>query len=158
VVKLCGKNTCREEIFRRGLENFRSGEENIVKENAIVLRFDKVILTDCSSAIIIPEKAIDEAGYIKTLTANALAHSKHEFHALAQMAYYQFQDGELEVADVNGIVTVERGDELVNLTAGMIIFRDFTGDFHVLAHSGQNKKKLLETAHRFCTRWVRLDI
>jgi hypothetical protein len=133
-------------------------KRNTVKKDAIVVRFDDIMVTDCSSAIIVPERAIDEAGYIKTLTANAHAHSKHEFHAMAQMACYQFQDGELEVAAVDGIITVEWEKEVDQLTAGMVIYRDFTGNFHVLAHIGQNWKKLLEVAHRFCTRWVRLDI
>jgi hypothetical protein len=129
-----------------------------VKEDAIVLRFDEIILADCSSAIIVPERAIDEAGYIKTLTVNAHAHSKHEFQTMAQMAYYQFQDGEVQITTVKGAITIEWGEEVEELTAGMVIYRDFTGNFHILAHAGQNRKKLLETAHRFCTRWVRLDI
>lgn len=129
-----------------------------MKEDAIVLRFDDVVVTDCSSVIIVPERAVDEAGYIKTLTANALAHSKHEFHAMAQTACYQFQDGELEVVDVYGVITVEWGQEHEQLNAGLVIYRDLHGNFHILVHPGQNKKKLLEAAHRFCTRWVRLDI
>jgi hypothetical protein len=129
-----------------------------VKEDTIVLRFDDVTVTDCSSVIIIPERAVDEAGYIKTLTANAHAHSKHEFQAMAQMACYQFQDGELEVVAVNGIVTVKWGEEVEELNAGMVIYRDLKSNIYVLAHLGQNRKKLLEAAHRFCTRWVRLDI
>jgi hypothetical protein len=129
-----------------------------VIEDAIVLRFDDVVVTDCSSAIIVPERAVDEAGYIKTLTINAHSHSKHEFHAMAQTAFYQFQDGELEAVDVRGTITVGWGHEHEQLSAGLVIYRDFHGNFHVLVHPGQNKKKLLEAAHRFCTRWVRLDI
>lgn len=139
-------------------EKILSGEENVVKENAIVLRFDDVIVTDCSSAIIVPERAVDEAGYIKTLTVNAHAHSKHEFQTMTQMAYYQYQDGEVQITAVKGVITVSWGNEVEELTAGMVIYRDLTGNFHVLAHAGQNRKKLLETAHRYCTRWVRLDI
>jgi hypothetical protein len=129
-----------------------------MEEDAIIIRVDDVMIIECSSVIIVPERAISEAGYIKTLTANAHAHSKHEFHAMAQMAVYQFQDGELESTSVEGIVTVEGGNEVEKLSAGMVIYRDLQGNFHLLAHKGQNIKKLLETAHRFCTRWVRLDI
>jgi hypothetical protein len=129
-----------------------------MKEDAIIIRADDVMVTDCSSVIIVPERAISEAGYIKTLTANAHAHSKHEFHAMAQMAVYQFQDGELESKAVKGIVTVEGEAEVEKLITGMVIYRDLKGNFHLLAHKGQNIKKLLEVAHRFCTRWVRLDI
>lgn len=129
-----------------------------MKEDAIIIRVDEVMVTDCSSAIIVPERAVNEAGYIKTLTVNAHAHSKHEFHAMAQMAFYQFQDGELEIVTVRGIVTIEWKEEVEKLTAGIVIYRDIKGNFYVLAHAGQNIKKLLEAAHRFCTRWVRLDI
>ncbi len=145
---------------------FNQEKLNVLKEDAInedsieriVVRFDDVIMTDCSSAIIVPERALREAGFIKTLTAHARAHSKHEFHAMAQMAFYQFQDGELESTAVKGIITVERGTEVEKLTAGMVIYRDRKGNFHLLVHEGQNAKKLLEATHRFCTRWVRLDI
>jgi len=133
-------------------------KEDAIKEDSIVVRFDDVIMTDCSSAIIVPERALREAGFIKTLTAHAHAHSKHEFQAMAQMAFYQFQDGELESTAVQGIVTVEGGKEVEKLTAGMVIYRDQKGHFHLLVHEGQNVKKLLEATHRFCTRWVRLDI
>jgi hypothetical protein len=129
-----------------------------MKEDAIIIQVDDVIVTDCSSVIIVPERAISEAGYIKTMTANANAHSKHEFHAMAQMAMYQFQDGELESTAVEGIVTVKGEGEVEKLRAGMVIYRDFKGNFHLLSHKGQNLKKLLEAVHRFCTRWVRLDI
>jgi hypothetical protein len=133
-------------------------KEDAINEDSIVVRFDNVIMTDCSSAIIVPERSLREAGFIKTLTAHARAHSKHEFHAMAQMAFYQFQDGELESTAVQGIVTVERGTEVEKLAAGMVICRDRKGNFHLLVHEGQNAKKLLEATHRFCTRWVRLDI
>jgi hypothetical protein len=44
------------------------------------------------------------------------------------------------------------------LEDGMILYRDTSGSFKVLTHELQNKKKLLEAAYRYCTRWVRLDI
>ena len=137
---------------------FNKERLNVLKEDSIVVRFDDVIMTDCSSAIIVPERSLREAGFIKTLTAHAHAHSKHEFQAMAQMAFYQFQDGELESTAVQGIVTVEGGKDVKKLTAGMVIYRDQKGHFHLLVHEGQNVKKLLEATHRFCTRWVRLDI
>jgi hypothetical protein len=135
-----------------------SGEKKPMSEESIQIRFDSNKVTDCSSAIIVPEKAIDEAGYIRTLTCNANAHSKHEFHALAQMAYYQFQDSETQITEVHGSIALELAGEVEELQAGMVIYRDISGNLHILAHTGQNMKKLLETANRFCTRWVRLDI
>jgi hypothetical protein len=128
------------------------------KKDAIIIRFEDNTVTECSSAIIIPERAIIEAGYIRTMTTNANAHSKHEFHAMAQIAFSQFQDGELEIEAVHGPLTVEWKNEVETIIAGLVVFLDPQRNFRLIAHSGQNAKKLLEVAHRFCTRWVRLDI
>ena len=133
-------------------------KEDAMKEDAIIICFDESIVTDCSSVIIVPERALTEAGFIKTLTVQAQAHSKHEFHAMAQMAFYQFQDGELAMTEARGSITITWKQEVENLIAGMVIYRDGDGGFHLLVHKGQNSKKLLEAANRFCTRWVRLDI
>ena len=129
-----------------------------LKKDAIIIRFEDNTVTECSSAIIIPERAIIEAGYIRTMTTNANAPSKHEFHAMAQIAFSQFQDGELEIEAVHGPLTIEWKNEVETITAGLVVFLDSQGNFHLIAHSGQNAKRLLQVAHRFCTRWVRLDI
>jgi hypothetical protein len=131
---------------------------NVLNEDAISIRFDDTMVRDCSSVIIVPERALSEAGFIKTLTAGDLAYAKHEFHAMAQMAFYQFQDGELEMTEARSAISITCRREDESLTAGMVIYRDGEGNFHLLAHKGQNAKKLLEAANRFCTRWVRLDI
>ncbi len=131
---------------------------NTLKKDAIMIRFEDDTVTECSHAIIIPERAIIEAGYIRTMTTNANAHSKHEFHAMAQIAFSQFQDGALNIEAVHGPLTVEWKNEVETIIAGLVVFLDSQGNFHLIAHSGQNAKKLLEVAHRFCTRWVRLDI
>ena len=129
-----------------------------MQEDTIRVCFENVGGGECSSVIVVPERALDEGGFIRTLTAGDPAHAKHEFHAMAQMAMYQFEDGELEMTEVLGPVTITWKNEVENLTAGMVIYRDGGGNFHILAHKGQNVKKLLEAANRFCTRWVRLDI
>lgn len=113
---------------------------------------------DCVSAILVPEQAVSEPGYIKTMTAGEQAHSKHEFHAMAQMAYYQYQDDELDIIAVNAPVIVSKGDTVETIESGMVIYRDADGEFHVLIHDILNRKKMLETTNRYCTRWVRLDI
>ena len=122
------------------------------------IRYDTVSVSDCTSVIAVPGRAISEAGYIRAMTANAHAHSKHEFQAMAQTVYYRYQDEEVEIVNVCGPLEVESGEETETLIDGLVIYRDTGGEFHVLAHPGQNIKKLLEVAHRFCTRWVRLDI
>ena len=130
---------------------------NTSKKDAVIVRFDDT-LTECSSAIIIPQRAITEPGYIGTMTINDDAHSKHEFHAMAQIALSRFEDGELDVEAVHGPLTVGWKNEVETITAGLVVFLDSQGNFHLIAHPGQDAKKLLQAAHRFFTRWVRLDI
>jgi lipopolysaccharide export system protein LptA len=137
---------------------YLSNKRDILHQDTLQIRFGDTLVTDCSSAIIVPERAVHEAGYIKTLTTNAHAHSKHEFQAMAQTVYYRFQDDELEIVQGNGALILEWQGETETIEGGIVIYRDESGEFHVLAHSGQQVKKLLEAAYRFCTRWVRLDI
>jgi len=124
----------------------------------IKLYIEDKVVEDCTSVIIVPEKAVEEPGYIKTLTAKNDVSSKHEFHAMTQMAYFQFQDDELEVTEPNGEIRVESGETSEILQSGMVLYRDTNNAFFVLIHEGLNRKKILEAAYRFCTRWVRLDI
>ena len=125
---------------------------------SIVISSEENILAECVSTIIVPELAIKEAGYIKMFTVKDGAHAKHEYHAMAQMAYFQFQDEELEIQEIQATITIACGRENIDLHSGMVIYRDQTGEFHVLVHAVQNRKKILEAAYRYCTRWVRLDI
>jgi hypothetical protein len=124
----------------------------------IQITSDEDIIADCVSIIIVPEIAIKEAGYIKMLTVKDAAQAKHEYHTMAQMAYFQYQDEELEVQEIKSAVTITCGEENIELSGGMIICRDLTGEFHVLIHAMQNRKKILEAAYRYCARWVRLDL
>ena len=128
-----------------------------LKKDSIIIRFNDTV-TECSSVIIIPEKAITEAGYIRTMTTNADAHSKHEFHAMAQIAFSRFEDGELDIEAAHGPITVEWKNEVETIADGLVVYLDSQGIFHLIAHSGQDAKKLLQATHRFFTRWIRLDI
>jgi hypothetical protein len=119
---------------------------------------EEQLIGNCTSAILVPEKALEEAGYIVTMTDKNNASSKHEFHAMAQMAYFQFQDDELEVEEVIGSLRVDSGEHHESVDTGLVLYREADGAFHALVHKGLNRKKLLEAAYRFCTRWVRLDI
>lgn len=125
---------------------------------SITLQFGEETITYCESIILVPAAAVSEHGYIRTISVNAGAHAKHEFHALAQMAYFQFQDDELEIEKLQGpLVVTLRGEEEM-FAEGLALYRDLEGRFHVLMHEGQDARKLIEAAYRFCTRWVRLDI
>ena len=112
---------------------------------------------DCDCLLIIPERAVDEPGYIKAMHPSGMT-NKHEFHALAQTGYYQFQDDELDYCETSGLMEVVRGTEKELLEDGMILFRDSDGSIRAVVHQSAQPKKLLESVNRFCTRWVRLDI
>ena len=127
-------------------------------KSSIIIESAATRITDCESAILVPEIALQEAGFIKTFTIKDSASAKHEYHTLAQMAYYQYQDDELEIVEVDGPLTIIGGTESSEIDSGMVLYRAENGSFHVLAHGSINRKKLLEAAYRYCTRWVRLDI
>ncbi|MBE0586391.1 MAG: hypothetical protein IH612_21830 [Desulfofustis sp.] len=114
---------------------------------------------ECSAVIVIPEQAIQEAGYIKMMTGPGGTVDKHGLHALAQTACYRFQDEDLEVVELAGPCRIIGSNgETEELVTGMVIYREDSGAIRAAAHRGLNRRKLLETAHRYCTRWVRLDI
>lgn len=125
---------------------------------AIELKSAAGTVSDCESVILVPLMALSEAGYIKTFTVKDSSHAKHEYHAMAQMAYFQFQDDELETEEIEGPLRLCcKGEEIV-VDDGIILCRDKDGKFQVLALGAPDRKKLLETAYRYCTRWIRLDI
>jgi hypothetical protein len=59
---------------------------------------------------------------------------------------------------MHGPLAVGWKNEVETISAGLVVFLDAQGKFHVVAHSGQNAKRHLEVAHRFSARWVRLDL
>ncbi len=126
--------------------------------NTIAIQGVDVTIEECETVIVIPEIAVSEPGYIKTYSRKESGNAKHEFHALAQMVYFQFQDEELEIVGINSPLTISDGTETAELRDGLVLCRDRAGELHVLALARQNRKKLLEAAYRYCTRWVRLDI
>jgi hypothetical protein len=115
-------------------------------------------IDDCETVIVVPEIAINEPGYIKTYARKESGNAKHEFHALAQMVYFQFQDEELAIVEIDSPLMISDATESLQLRDGLVLCRDRAGELHVLVHARQNRKKLLEAAYRYCTRWVRLDI
>lgn len=127
-------------------------------EQSIVIKHSGVEIKGCVSVILVPEIAMEEPGYIKTFTAQSGSHSKHEFQAMAQMAYYQYQDNELDIVAIDGEIGVLYQETVEKITSGMVIYRDDDGEFHVVIHDSLNTKKMLEATNRYCTRWVRLDI
>ena len=128
-----------------------------MSSDIITLEFDATGTTDCTTVLLVPEKAVEEPGYIKGLHSSGSA-NKHEFHALAQTAYYQYQDDELDITAISGPVIIRNGGADEQLTSGLVIYRDSGGAIKVAGHETVGFRALLESANRFCTRWVRLDI
>ncbi len=111
------------------------------------------------SMVVVPEQALNEAGYIRTFTVDDEGgEKKHLFRAMAQTACFLAQDGELAVRPVAGPVRVRCRDEEMEVDRGLLIGRTGDGALEVVVVGGATSKKLLEVANRYCTRWVRLDI
>lgn len=123
----------------------------------IELNWDQGSSNECLCVLIIPARAVDEPGYIKGLHYSGNI-DKHEFRALAQTSYYQFQDGELEVETAGEPISIRHRDEGEQLAEGLVLYRAVGGAIGAIAHESVRPAKLLETANRYCTRWVRLDI
>ena len=115
-------------------------------------------ITGCQTVVMVPEIAVREPGYIQAFTTSAESGAKHEFHALAQMAYFQYDDGELPVDDLQGGCTVSFGEKKETFDQGAVIYRKEDGEIRAAVHPEVNRKKLFEAANRYCTRWIRLDI
>ncbi|MCP4344590.1 MAG: hypothetical protein GY795_03565 [Desulfobacterales bacterium] len=113
---------------------------------------------ECMAVILVPEIALTEPGHIRTFAANQTAQSKHEFYALGQMALIQFEDGELMPRQITDPVDVKADEETVRIDAGIVICRTLSGELAVISNTDNRPRKYLETANRFCTRWIRLDI
>jgi hypothetical protein len=113
---------------------------------------------ECTAMIIVPETALSEPGHIRTVAIHQTGQSKHEFHALAQMAFISFDDGELEARQQSGPLTITVHDETLQITDGLVIGRLPSGEVTLLSNARQSPRKYLEAANRYCTRWIRLDI
>ena len=128
-----------------------------MESRSLHLRWTPDGSTECDCLLIIPQRAIDEHGYIRAMRHSATG-NKHEFQALAQTGYYQYQDDELDCKETAGSIEVIHGTERESIEDGMVLFRDAGGAIRAVVHKTAPAKKLLEAANRWCTRWVRLDI
>lgn len=122
------------------------------------IQVQREVIEGCCNIILVPEKAVEEPGYILTLAEETGASAKHQFQAMAQMAYFQYQDGEIDIGFYDGEIKVVCKDKIEKMKAGLLLYRDQAGGLYVLAGREVKVKKLLEAVYRFCTRWVRLDI
>jgi hypothetical protein len=111
-----------------------------------------------AGVIVVPEQALSEGGYIRAFSSEQSGQSKHLYQAMAQTAYFLDQDDELTVRQYLQPLSVRCGGEEILLERGLAIVRTVDGGQEVLVVGPVNRKKLLEAANRYCTRWVRLDI
>jgi hypothetical protein len=111
-----------------------------------------------AGVIVVPEQALSEGGYIRAFSSEQSGQSKHLYQAMAQTAYFLDQDDELTVRQYQQPLTVHCGSAYLLLERGLAIVRTVDGGQEVLVVGPVNRKKLLEAANRYCTRWVRLDI
>jgi hypothetical protein len=112
----------------------------------------------CSAVIAVPEAALSEPGHIRTASVSPAGQNKHELHAMAQMAFIQFDDGELDARSFPTPLVVDIDGNRMQIDNGVVIGRLLSGEIIILSNTRQGLRSFLETAHRYCTRWIRLDI
>jgi hypothetical protein len=113
---------------------------------------------DCLAVVLVPDIALSELGHVRTISVNIGTQAKHEFYALAETAYMQSQDDEIDLTPVGSPIEVTVGHETFQIAAGLVLCRRVSGGIEAFVHSDQSHQKLLDAAHRYCTRWIRLDI
>jgi hypothetical protein len=107
---------------------------------------------------LVPDIALLEAGHIRTASADSGAQAKHAFYALTQTATMLFQDDDLKVVETEGSIVLKKGPGEDTVESGLVVMRLPSGGILVVSNSPESLRKLLETAHRYCARWIRLDI
>lgn len=112
----------------------------------------------CVNVLVVPKEAIEEPGKIYSPQTSMGSQEKHALYALVQTLYYQYQDNEISPDIVCSSCEIVAHDYNKIIEDGMILFRADDGKMGLLAFETSKVSKLLETANRFCTRWIRLDI
>jgi len=118
------------------------------------------LLAEADAVILVPQEAPEYPDRLSGLVSGSGANEKHTYHALSQIALYDFQDRVLQVEEVpeGATLTVRLEDREGTLEAGLLVLRTLDGQIRAVAHRGLNVRSLLVFAHRHCTRWIRLDL
>jgi hypothetical protein len=129
-------------------------------ETTYTLYLDGEPLCSTDAVIVVPSQAIDDPALIR-LHCNAFDSSgKHTLYSLSQIAMIDYEDGLLQIIEVQteqkAAYDVGRG--LQTLDRGLILFRAETGGAKVLSKNAGDIKRLLKQTHRYCTRFIRLDV
>lgn len=124
-----------------------------------ILNQEKV-LSSAQVVIVVPADAPEYPEKITSFTTESPANAKHAYHALSQIALVDFEDNILDFHHVpKGTSLIVRNKTVVKtIDRGLVITRDSQGKVHMFCHEDMDKYSLLKFAHRFCTRWIRLDI
>ena len=118
------------------------------------------LLIKADTVILVPVDAPEYPGRLVGRVAGSEADAKHTFHALSQIALFDYEDKVMEVETVaqgHPLRICHAGGDL-ELDQGLLIVRDMSGQIRILAHQSTMVYDLLKFAHRHCTRWIRLDI
>jgi len=126
----------------------------------IVVQAGEDVLAEADTVLLVPHDAPTYPDRMTGMLCGSLAQSKHTYHALSQIALYDYEDRILPVEEVaRGVPLTVRKDEGEHvLENGLVILRSQGGAVRVLAHSGLDPRRLLVFANRHCTRWIRLDL
>ncbi len=118
------------------------------------------MLAEVETLLFVPFDAPEYPDKFRGETLQSPANAKHAYHALSQIALYDFEDGILEVRTVPADAPLSvKGDQTRGqVEKGLVITRSAEGKVMAFVHEGQDAKGLLKFAHRYCTRWIRLDI
>lgn len=124
------------------------------------IRDNEDLLMEADTAILVPADGPEYPDRLTGCVAGSEAEAKHTYHALSQIALYDYEDKVLEVETIlpgHPLRVCNKGRDL-SLDQGLIIVRDRSGKIRILAHKSTSVYDLLKFAHRHCTRWIRLDI
>jgi len=126
----------------------------------IIVQTGESVLAEADTILLVPHDAPTYPDRITGMVCGSEANAKHAYHALSQIALYDFEDRVLQVEEVaaGNPFTVRKDQRELALGNGLLILRTVAGTVRVLAHSGLNPRPLLVFANRHCTRWIRLDL
>lgn len=125
---------------------------------SIDIAFSEIEKHKCKSLIIVPDKALESGANISCYTVENGEQAKHHFHSISQMALFLFDDGDLEIEKSENSFVISYMGSTTTLTYGMAVYLDQEEKIKVFSNSLKSSRKLLQACHRYCTRWVRLDI
>ena len=121
---------------------------------------DKKLLTEAETVLLSPWDAPEYPDKFMGKTVQSDANAKHAYHALSQIAFFDYEDNILNVQKIpsDAPIIVESAGGKSEIGKGLVIARHPKGEVLVFVHEDQDLQSLLRFAHRYCTRWIRLDV